>query len=202
MSAAPSSEPSHTVASMKRILAAISSVTLALAVGAMGPASPAHARDLSPYEAKLQGLGTLQSAAPSANEFSLSVAPQVGWDAGLESLRPPPAAMYRMWDMQVAWRDVNPQQGVFDWSILDRRIALVESWGGKPFLVLGLTPQWAARNPGAGDPRWGAGSASPPANIDYWKTYVRAVARPVRRPHRRLRTMERSEPDHLLARLP
>ena len=176
MSAAPSSEPSHTVASMKRILAAISSVTLALAVGAMGPASPAHARDLSPYEAKLQGLGTLQSAAPSANEFSLSVAPQVGWDAGLESLRPPPAAMYRLWDMDVAWRDVNPQQGVFDWSILDRRIALVESWGGKPFLVLGLTPQWAARNPGAGDPRWGAGSASPPANIDYWKTYVRAVA--------------------------
>ena len=48
--------------------------------------------------------------------------------------------------------------------------------GGKPFLVLGLTPQWAARNPGAGDPRWGAGSASPPANIEYWKTYVRAVA--------------------------
>ena len=131
MSAAPSSEPSHTVASMKRILAAISSVTLALAVGAMGPASPAHARDLSPYEAKLQGLGTLQSAAPSANEFSLSVAPQVGWDAGLESLRPPPAAMYRLWDMDVAWRDVNPQQGVFDWSILDRRIASGGVVGGK-----------------------------------------------------------------------
>jgi len=176
MSAAPSSEPSHTVASMKRILAAISSVTLALAVGAMGPASPAHARGLSPYEAKLQGLGTLQSAAPSANEFSLTVAPQVGWDAGLESLRPPPAAMYRLWDMDVAWRNVNPARGVFDWSILDRRIALVESWGGRPFLVLGLTPQWAAQNPEAGDPRWGAGSASPPANIEDWKTYVRAVA--------------------------
>ena len=139
-------------------------------------ASPAHARELRPYESKIQGLTTLQSAAPSANEFSLSVAPQVGWDAGLESLRPPPAAMYRMWDWKVAWRDVNPQQGVFDWSILDRRIALVESWGGKPFLVLGLTPQWAAQNPGAGDPRWGAGSASPPTNIAYWNDYVRAVA--------------------------
>ena len=176
MSAAPSSEPSHTVRSMKRILAAMSSVTLVLAVSAMGLASPAHARDLSPYEAKRRGLETLQSAAPSANEFSLSVAPQVGWDAGLESLRPPPAAMYRMWDMNVAWRDVNPQPGVFDWSVLDRRIALVESWGGRPFLVLGLTPQWAAQNPGAGDPRWGAGSASPPANINYWNTYVREVA--------------------------
>jgi uncharacterized protein YjbI with pentapeptide repeats len=78
--------------------------------------------------------------------------------------------------MDVAWRNVNPARGVFDWSILDRRIALVESWGGRPFLVLGLTPQWAAQNPEAGDPRWGAGSASPPANIEDWKTYVRAVA--------------------------
>ena len=176
MSAAPSSEPSHTVRSMKRILAAMSSVTLVLAAGAMGLASPAHASDPTPYEAKEEGLTTLQSATPSANEFSLSVAPQVGWNAGLESLRPPPAAMYRMWDMNVAWRDVNPQPGVFDWSVLDRRIALVESWGGRPFLVLGLTPQWAAQNPGAGDPRWGAGSASPPANINYWNTYVREVA--------------------------
>jgi len=160
---------------MKRVLAPVAAVALALSVSALGPASPAHASDLTPYEAKEEGLTTLQSATPSANEFSLSVAPQVGWNAGLESLRPPPAAMYRLWDMDVAWRNVNPQPGVFDWSILDRRIALVESWGGRPFLVLGLTPQWAAQNPGAGDPRWGAGSASPPANIDYWNTYVREV---------------------------
>ena len=84
--------------------------------------------------------------------------------------------MYRLWDMDVAWRNVNPQPGVFDWSILDRRVALVESWGGRPFLVLGLTPQWAAQNPGAGDPRWGAGSASPPASTESWNTYVREVA--------------------------
>jgi len=160
---------------MKRVLAPVAAATLALSVSALGLASPAHASDLTPYEAKEEGLTTLQSATPSVNEFSLSVAPQVGWNAGLESLRPPPAAMYRMWDMDVAWRNVNPQPGVFDWSILDRRIALVESWGGRPFLVLGLTPQWAAQNPGAGDPRWGAGSASPPANIDYWNTYVREV---------------------------
>jgi len=160
---------------MKRVLAPVAAATLALSVSALGLASPAHASDLTPYEAKEEGLTTLQSATPSVNEFSLSVAPQVGWNAGLESLRPPPAAMYRMWDMDVAWRNVNPQPGVFDWSILDRRIALVESWGGRPFLVLGLTPQWAAQNPGAGDPRWGAGSASPPANIDYWNTYGREV---------------------------
>ncbi len=161
---------------MKTFFSPVVSITLVLAISSIGLVSPAHASEKSPYQSKIQGLKTLQSAAPSANEFSLSVAPQVGWDAGLESLRPPPGAMYRMWDLKVAWRDVNPQQGVFDWSILDRRIALVESWGGKPFLVLGLTPQWAAQNPGAGDPRWGAGSASPPTNIAYWNDYVRAVA--------------------------
>jgi len=162
--------------SRRRLLPPFLSIFLVAGVLATTGTFPAQAADLSPYKAKVKGLGTLQGATTGANEFSLSVAPQVGWDAGLESLRPPPAAMYRMWDMKVAWRDVNPQQGVFDWSILDRRIALVESWGGKPFLVLGLTPQWAARNPGAGDPLWGAGSASPPANIEDWKTYVRAVA--------------------------
>ena len=161
---------------MKTVFSPVVSITLVLAISSIGLVSPAHASEKSPYQSKIQGLRTLQSAAPSANEFSLSVAPQVGWDAGLESLRPPPGAMYRMWDLKVAWRDVNPQQGVFDWSILDRRIALVESWGGRPFLVLGLTPQWAAQNPGAGDPRWGAGSASPPTNIAYWNDYVRAVA--------------------------
>jgi hypothetical protein len=84
--------------------------------------------------------------------------------------------MYRLWDMKVAWKDVNPAQGVFNWSELDRRVALVESWGGRPLLVLGLTPQWAAQDPAAGDPRWGAGTASPPANITYWNDYVRSVA--------------------------
>jgi len=78
--------------------------------------------------------------------------------------------------MKVAWRDVNPSPGVFDWSILDRRIAQVEAWGGRPLLVLGLTPQWAAANPNSGDSRWGAGSSSPPANLDTWSAYVSAVA--------------------------
>jgi hypothetical protein len=78
--------------------------------------------------------------------------------------------------MKVAWRDVNPAPGVFDWSILDRRVAQVESWGGRPLLVLGLTPQWAAQDPNAGDPRWGAGSASPPITLGMWGAYVTAVS--------------------------
>jgi len=106
---------------------------------------------------------------------ALSAGPEVGWNRGDEWITPPSANYYRLWDMKVAWRDVNPAPGVFDWSILDRRIAQVESWGGRPIMVLGLTPAWAAADPTAGDPRWGAGTASPPANMDSWRAYVRAL---------------------------
>ena len=143
-------------------------------VVSLGAAAPANSADAS-YAWLVDGLTEMQSGV-SETTRSLSVAPQVGWNAGLEEVSPPKAAGYRLWDMKVAWRDVNPSPGVFDWSILDRRIAQVESWGGRPLLVMGLTPQWAAADSSAGDPRWGAGTASPPADPGSWESYVRAVS--------------------------
>lgn len=166
---------------MKPLIKRLVILTAAVALPATlltGPiASPAQAAEApsDTYTQKVTGLKRLQESGGGSNQFSLSVAPQVGWDAGLEGLRPPAASMYRLWDMQVAWKDVNPEKGVFNWSKLDRRVDLVESWGGRPLLVLGLTPQWAAKDPAAGDPRWGAGTASPPADIAYWNDYVNAV---------------------------
>ncbi len=167
---------------MKPLIKRLVILTAAVALPATlltGPiASPAQAAEPAPidtYTLKVEGLKQLRASGGGSNQFSLSVAPQVGWDAGLEGLRPPAASMYRLWDMNVAWKDVNPAEGVFNWSELDRRVALVESWGGKPLLVLGLTPQWAAKDPAAGDPRWGAGTASPPKDIAYWNDYVNAV---------------------------
>ena len=132
--------------------------------------APAQARSVSEQR---NGMAIFQTDGNS-NPF-LSVGPEVGWNAGLEGLRPLGSPLYRLWDMKVAWRDVNPAPGVFDWSILDRRIAQTEAWGGKPLMVLGLTPQWAASDPNAGDPRWGAGTASAPASLDSWRAYVRAL---------------------------
>jgi len=163
---------------IKRLVTLMAAVALPATLLTGPIASPAQAGEPAPidtYPLKVEGLTQLQESGGGSNQFSLSVAPQVGWDAGLEGLRPPAASMYRLWDMQVAWKDVNPAQGVFTWSELDRRVALVESWGGKPLLVLGLTPQWAAVDPDAGDERWGAGTASPPKDIAYWNDYVNAV---------------------------
>lgn len=152
--------------SVHRVAAVLGASALLLSLA--GPVSAATSvRDLQ------AGLKVFQ-ANGNSNPF-LSVGPEVGWNAGLEGVRPLGSPLYRMWDMKVAWRDVNPAPGVFDWSILDRRMALVESWGGRALMVLGLTPQWAAANPNAGDPRWGAGTASPPADMNTWREYVRAL---------------------------
>ena len=139
-------------------------------------ATPAEAAEAPTdnYGQRVKGLKRLQASGASPNQFSLSVAPQVAWDAGLEGLIPPAASMYRLWDMGVAWKDVNPSRGVFDWTVLDRRVDLYLR-GVKPLLVLGLTPQWAAVDPAAGDERWGFGTASPPSNIADWNNYVSAV---------------------------
>jgi len=150
---------------------------LALGLGVLTTPTTTAVEGAGSYgpEAVLKGMERMQQGV-DMTQRSLIVAPQVGWNAGLEDMRPISAPWYRIWDMKSAWRDVNPAPGVFDWSILDRRIAQVESWGGRPLLVLGLTPQWAALDPQAGDPRWGAGSASLPADYGDWAAYLTAVS--------------------------
>ena len=85
----------------------------------------------------------------------------------------PPVRLLRLWDCGVAWKDVNPAKGVFVWDRLDAMVAR-----GRCLLVLGATPQWAARDPQAAAAPWlGPGSSSPPRLLTDWDAYVRAVAR-------------------------
>ena len=112
---------------------------------------------------------TLADTTVSADQFSIGLAPEVIGTPGV------PGGYIRLWDMGVAWRDVNPAPGVFDWSVLDQRITQVESAGGKVLYVAGLTPVWAAANPADGDPRWGAGSASAPADPENYSAYIAAL---------------------------
>lgn len=112
----------------------------------------------------------MQACAPTTENFvSLEAAPEVAGTI------PIGAGMHRLWDLGVTWKDVNPAPGAFTWTALDAQVAKAEASGAKPMLVLGMTPAWAAANPSAGDPRWGAGTASPPRDINDWRTYVTAV---------------------------
>lgn len=112
------------LSSSRRLQAAL--VATAMAAGSLALAASSQAATPSISAKQEQGLTTMWSGQPSG--IGLSVGPEVGWNAGLESLTAKPANYYRLWDMKVAWRDTNPSAGVFDFSILDKRIAQVEAW--------------------------------------------------------------------------
>ena len=168
----------------KRALLAslISTVAVAaLGVSLLAPAADAAAhtkRKPRPKPATagktLSGLAALQNAKGTSPYFrSIEVAPEVNMGQPLPITG---GGMARIWDLGVAWKDVNPAPGVFTWTSLDSRIADAERAGFHPLMVLGLTPTWAAADPSLGDPRWGAGTASPPAQMSYWTDYVQALS--------------------------
>jgi hypothetical protein len=72
---------------------------LALAMGLLvsPPASSEEAMPSFGPQQVMEGLLVMQRGA-GPTQRSLSVAPQVGWDLGLEELEPPAAPWYRLWD--------------------------------------------------------------------------------------------------------
>lgn len=137
-------------------------IATALAIAAL-PTLPAQAADEA-------GVARMQACTPTTADFvSLEAAPEVAGTI------PIGAGMHRLWDLGVTWKDVNPAPGTFTWTALDAQVAKAEASGARPLLVLGMTPAWAAANPGAGDPRWGLGTASPPRDVNDWRAYVTAV---------------------------
>lgn len=81
----------------------------------------------------------------------------------------------RLWDTGVQWRDVNKQNGKYNWAILDAAVIKANEKNATVMYVLGSTPQWAAKNTKVGIK--GPGSASPPKTMDIWNTWVKTVAK-------------------------
>lgn len=144
---------------------ALATIALASATALVAGSMPAQAVRVT--QSVPTALNTCQLLSKAF--VSLEVAPE------LTGSVPVGAGYHRLWDMAAAWKDINPSNGVFNWTVLDQRVAQAEASGAVPMLVLGLTPQWAAADPSAGDPRWGLGSASPPADFNTYRAYVNAV---------------------------
>ncbi len=81
---------------------------------------------------------------------------------------------WRLWDARVAWESLEPQRGAWDFSVLDRYVALAESAQVEVLLPLGLSPPWAAARPEEPS-AYRPGNASEPADIETWGNYVEAV---------------------------
>ena len=69
-----------------------------------------------------------------------------------------------------AWRDIEPQPGIWDWTQADRILHEVERRELRIVIRLGQTPEWA-RAPGALDAR-----DAPPTNMSRWADFCAAVA--------------------------
>ena len=154
----------------RRALDRVTVAVLTAAVAAVALAVPADARVVKPKVVRPV------ATAPGAAHFGIHQ-PGVASGAWPKVSRGTVGSV-RLWDSGTSWREVNPARGVFVWGVLDAAVANAKAHGASVDLVLGQTPQWAAKDPGY-QPRaaYGSGATSPVAVEADWVAYVRAVAR-------------------------
>ncbi len=87
----------------------------------------------------------------------------------------PDFGAWRLWDAGVAWRDLEPRKGEWDFTRLDSCVALAERHRVEVLLPLALSPGWAAARPSESS-GYGPGNASEPKDSVDWISYVRKVA--------------------------
>ena len=121
-----------------------------------------------------------------AEYFGLDLHPEV-----LDGRVPWPSIPYgviRLWDTGTTWNDLNPSNGVYDWSQLDSWLTLAPQNGKTDILyTFGVVPPWASSNPSdqscvtTARP---AGSCDPPLDLNadgsgtdlLWQNFVTAIA--------------------------
>jgi Glycosyl hydrolases family 39 len=91
-------------------------------------------------------------------------------------LKPAPSVggTMRLWDTSTTWADLEPQKGVWDFTILDRFVNLAESRQQQVLLTLGQSPAWATSNPTERNYS-GLGSVYAPTSIEDWRNMVKVL---------------------------
>lgn len=81
---------------------------------------------------------------------------------------------WRLWDAYVGWAQLEPNRGKWDFTRLDRYVAMARLAGVEVLLPLAMTPRWASARPDERSP-YQPGNAAEPANMSDWTTYVATV---------------------------
>lgn len=85
-----------------------------------------------------------------------------------------PFGSWRLWDAYVTWAQIQPRREVWDFSRLDRYVAMARLAKVDVLLPLANTPTWASARPN--EPSgYQRGNASEPIRMEEWRAYVRAV---------------------------
>lgn len=87
-----------------------------------------------------------------------------------------PFTWWRLWDAGVDWSRVEPSPNQFDFSLMDKYVALAQEHNVKIIYVISNTPQWAATDPNATGTVGTPGGISPPRNMQDWQNFVTAIA--------------------------
>lgn len=82
---------------------------------------------------------------------------------------------WRLWDAYVAWPNLEPEPGKWNFSTLDKYVERSAAAGVQILLPLGLSPSWASARPSEKS-GYKPGNAAEPKSIADWKNYVRTVA--------------------------
>ena len=85
-----------------------------------------------------------------------------------------PIPEWRLWDARVAWPNLEPRRGQWNFAILDRELALAAQHNTSVLLPLGLSPTWASMR-AAEKSVYQPGNAAAPISNQDWQNYVTTV---------------------------
>jgi hypothetical protein len=82
----------------------------------------------------------------------------------------------RSWDAwpDLDWSDANPSRGTYNFTYLDKFIAINQARGAEMIYTLGRTPRWASSKPDAVS-SYGPGECAPPADMSDYADYLSAI---------------------------
>lgn len=86
-----------------------------------------------------------------------------------------PFKTWRLWDAAVAWPNLEPRAGEWNFETLDQAVALAEKHNVEILLTLGQSPAWASSRPTDTSP-YAPGWPAEPSRIEDWRRYVHTVA--------------------------
>ena len=100
----------------------------------------------------------------------------VHWNDTSRRVALPSIGSLRLWDTRTNWSNLEPKRGQWDFSKLDKHIALATTNNLEIVMTLGSTPRWASLRPDQEGP-YGPGTGAPPKDLRDWDNYVRTLAK-------------------------
>jgi hypothetical protein len=107
-------------------------------------------------------------------------------NSGVLYNQPWPAVSFgstRLWNSDTHWRDINPSEGVYNWTVLDMWLASAQLHHVDVLYAFGWLPTWASSNPNDSGCAGGMGACDPPKDLNpdgtgpdqLWKSFVTAL---------------------------